>query len=121
MVSKTARIDPFRDPQILRKYSEEKRLDNLVFGKLFLNMRGEIVLQMSVYDKIKDRITITTEEKAKNIFEVFDTANRLVNSVVSEFSKMHIGFGNIISRTWVSMVIFQYSWTMSILEKISVK
>ena len=95
-VSKTTRIDPFRDPQILRKYSEKKRLDNLVFGKLFLNMRGEIVLQMSVYDKIKDRITITTEEKAKNIFEVFDTANRLVNSVVSEFSKMHIGFGNII-------------------------
>ncbi len=95
MVSKTERIDPFRDPQILKKYSEENRLDNLVFGKLFLNKRGEIVFQMSVYDKIKDRITVTTEEKAKNIFEVFDTANRLVTSVVSEFSKMHIGYGDI--------------------------
>jgi len=95
LVVKTEKIDPYGEPEVLKKYAEEHRLDNLVFGKLSLGRRKEIILQMSVYDKTKDRITFTKEGEAVNIFEIFDTADLLVKDLVREFSNMHVGYGTV--------------------------
>ena len=95
LILKTEKIDPYGSPGALKEYAEENRLDNLVFGKLALDRNKEIVLEMSVYDKLKNRITITKEGKAEDIFSIFDAANSLVKELVQEFSSIHMGYGAI--------------------------
>ncbi len=95
IVSKTESMDPYAHPARMKKYAKENRIDNIVFGKAYLDKKGNIVFQMSVYDRVKNKVTITKEEKAENIFKIFDAANKLMVSLIQEFSKMHIGFGTI--------------------------
>ncbi len=89
-------MNPYESPERMKKYALENRMDNVIFGKAFLNQEGNLVFQVSVYDRIKDAITLTREEKTKNIFETFDAANRLVEGIVDEFSRMHVGYGDVI-------------------------
>jgi outer membrane protein assembly factor BamB len=89
-------INPYENPENVRKYAIENRMDNVIFGKAFLNEQGNLVFQVSVYDRIKDAITLTREEATTNIFETFDAANRLVEGIVGEFSRMHVGYGDVL-------------------------
>jgi hypothetical protein len=93
MVMKAVRFDPYKKAGRVKSYAEENRLDNIVFGKTYLNKMGEIIVRMSVYDRTRDRVAITKEEKASSIFEIFDASNRLVKALVKEFSDMHMGYG----------------------------
>ena len=88
-----ASIDPYRQYDQVQRYAEKNAVDYLVFGKIMTGRSGEILMQMSVYSKSKNAITVTRDESAKNIFGVFAAANRLVYSVVKDFSGLTIGFG----------------------------
>jgi outer membrane protein assembly factor BamB len=89
-------INLYENPARLKEYALESKMDNVIFGKAFLNKEGNLVFQVSVYDRIKDAITLTREEGTKNIFETFDAANRLVEGIVGEFSRMHVGYGDVV-------------------------
>ncbi len=89
-------LDSYKNPERLKEYARNNRVDNVIFGKAFLNKEGNLVFQVSVYDRIKDTITLTREEGTKNIFETFDAANRLVEGIVGEFSRMHVGYGDVV-------------------------
>ena len=83
-----APIDPYRQYDQVQRYAEKNAVDYLVFGKIMTGRSGEILMQMSVYSKSKNAITVTRDESAKSIFGVFAAANRLVSSVVKDFSGM---------------------------------
>ncbi len=89
-------IDYYRDKKKAKEYAVKNRIDNLIFGKLYLDEKKKIVMQMSVYDKINDSVTITQQEKIEGIlFELFEASDRLVVSLIETFSEVHIGFGDI--------------------------
>jgi outer membrane protein assembly factor BamB/TolB-like protein len=93
LVAKSEVMDPYKDFSKVREYADESRTDNIIYGKTFYNKKEEIVIEMSVYDKVKKRTVITKQAKAENIFEIFDAANELIVSLVKEFAGMHVGFG----------------------------
>lgn len=100
VVSKTEVMDPYKEFIKVKNYAKERRTDNIIFGKTFLDKKENIIIQMSVYDKVKNRIVLTRQAKVESIFEIFDAANDLIVVLVKEFAGMHIGFGIIeLART----------------------
>ena len=93
VVSKTEVMDPYKEFTKVKNYAKEARTDNIIFGKTFRDKKENIIIQMSVYDKVKNRIVITRRAEVETIFEIFDAANELIVALVKEFAGMHIGFG----------------------------
>ena len=94
-VTRVDGVKPYEDPGSVKRYAERNKIDNIIFGKAYLDRNGNMIFQMSVYDRNWDVITITEERKAESIFEIFDAAEELVVSVVENFSGIHVGFGTI--------------------------
>ncbi len=93
LVSKTEVIDAYKEFNKVKDYADETRTDNIIYGKTYFGTNGEIVIEMSVYDKVKKRTVITKKARAKNIFEIFEAANDLIATLIKEFAGMHVGFG----------------------------
>lgn len=94
-VTRVDGVKPYEDPGSVKRYAERNKIDSIIFGKAYLDRNGNMIFQMSVYDRNWDVITITEERKAESIFEIFDAAEELVVSVVENFSGIHVGFGTI--------------------------
>ncbi len=94
-VTRADGVKPYEDPGSVKRYADRNKIDNIIFGKAYLDRNGSMIFQMSVYDRNWDVITITEERKAESIFEIFDTADQLVVSVVEDFSGIHVGFGTV--------------------------
>ncbi|MBN2323592.1 MAG: PQQ-binding-like beta-propeller repeat protein [Spirochaetes bacterium] len=88
-------IDPYEDIETIRRYSLDSEMDNVIYGRAFLGTGGDIVLEMSVYDRYKNRVVLTKRETAEGIFGIFDAADELSVSLVESFSGVHLGFGAI--------------------------
>jgi hypothetical protein len=86
-------IDPYKRSDLLKDYARKQSLDYVLFGKAGPGRSGEVVLQMSVLDRGRNAVSISREETAETIFNVFGTAERLVVNVVRDFSGLSIGFG----------------------------
>jgi len=94
-VTRVDGVKPYEDPGSVKRYAERNKIDSIIFGKAYLDRNGNMIFQMSVYDRNWNVITITEERKAESIFEIFDAAEELVVSVVETFSGIHVGFGTI--------------------------
>ena len=94
-VTRVDGVKPYEDPGSVKRYAERNKIDSIIFGKAYLDRNGNMIFQMSVYDRNWNVITITEERKAESIFEIFDAAEELVVSVVENFSGIHVGFGTI--------------------------
>jgi hypothetical protein len=86
-------IDPYKRFDLLKDLAKRQSLDYVLFGKAVPGRSGEVVLQLSVFDKGKNAVTTTREEIAGTVFNVFGAAERLVANVVKDFSGLRIGFG----------------------------
>jgi TolB-like protein len=93
LVAKTDVIDAYKEFNKVKDYADETSTDNIIYGKTYFGKNDEIVIEMSVYDKVKKRTVITKKARAENIFEIFDAANGLIVALVKEFAGMHVGFG----------------------------
>ena len=94
-VSTLETINPYRDIAALRSYVEEYRIDNVLFGMIRQARGGTVTLQMSVYDRGMGRVIRSAERKSGTILEIFGVAGDLLDSLVQEFSGMHVGFGTL--------------------------
>ncbi len=94
-VTSVVGVDAYGGIEGVKEYAEENRLDNIIFGKAYRGEEGDMVFEMSVYDRGEGEVTITEEERAGSIFEIFGAADALVVSLVEEFSGMHVGFGTV--------------------------
>ncbi len=87
--------NPYTNPEILLEYSDEKKLDYVIFGKAYPNEAGQLVFQASVYDTVVGEVALTEERTAESILDTFDTADELVIRLMETFSGIHIGFGKV--------------------------
>ncbi len=82
----TKDLEPYKKPHKIKFYAEKNRIDNIIFGKLYLSTEGYIVLQLSLYDRITGKVTKTIEERAESIFEIFDITEVLMVKLVEAFN-----------------------------------
>ena len=83
-------------PQDFRRYTEENSIDSVIFGKADIHEDGSILIEMSVFSRGENSIIMTESETAETVFDIFDASDRLLISMMEEFSGMeHIGFGSI--------------------------
>ncbi|MFP4427129.1 MAG: hypothetical protein ACLFPP_11800 [Spirochaetaceae bacterium] len=82
----------FEDVEAL---SEFLHVDDVVFGEVRLGSEGEIVFDMSLFDRAEGEIVLRDEWMAEGVLDVFATTDRLVQEFVSNFSGVRIGFGSI--------------------------
>ena len=77
-------------------YSVENSIDSIIFGKADMREDGSILLEMSAYSRGDNSVTMTENETAETVFDIFDASDRLLVSMMESFSGMeHIGFGSV--------------------------
>ncbi len=82
--------------QWFTEYASRNSIDSIIFGKAVMNDDGSILLEMSVFSRTDNDITITENETAETVFDIFDASDRLLISMMETFSGLeHIGFGNL--------------------------
>jgi hypothetical protein len=73
----------------------ERRMDDLVFGRAYLDAAGLFALEMSVWSREEERIVLTESRTARSVLDIFKIADEIVASLMEAFSGAHIGFGTI--------------------------
>ena len=77
----------------LAAFTEERTLDYVVLGSVDRGDDGSFVIEMRVYDRRLQAITVTEVQRTRSVFDVFDAADRLTESALSAFSGQRIAFG----------------------------
>ena len=78
------------------RYTVENSIDSIIFGRADMKDDGSVVLEMSVFSRADNNITMTETETAETVFDIFDASDRVLVSMMETFSGMeHIGFGSI--------------------------
>ena len=95
-IERTDYIDPYKDFNKAKQFFKDYNFDNAIFGRVFPDPGGDIVLAMSVYDRAKDRITIEKQVEVESLLEVFEGSDQLTVAIVEAFSGTHIGFGTLV-------------------------
>lgn len=79
----------------VREYAENNGIDNVIFGEMLKDDASNVVINMSVYDRFEDRVTITEKAIAESIFDIFNAADELVIALLEGFSGVHVAYGTI--------------------------
>ncbi len=95
VVERLPRKSPYEHPSEILKLVKKLRLDNVIFGRVKMEKNGTVVIELSVYDRSKDKVTITKVEKAETLFDIFDVSDTVILSLVNKFSGIHVGFGSL--------------------------
>ncbi len=83
------------DMRGIREYAESEGIDNVIYGQAEQAEDGKIMIQISVYDRFEDRVTLKRSATAVTIFDVFDAADSLVIAIIEGFSGIHVGYGTL--------------------------
>jgi hypothetical protein len=92
-VSTVDSLEPYRDIEALESFARERRIDNVLFGRIGEAGSDRITLQISVYDRDKGRVIRSVKRESASILELFGAADGLLDLLVQEFSGVHVGFG----------------------------
>ena len=95
-INRTDYINPYDDFKNAKAFFEDYNYDNAIFGKVFPDRAGNIVLQISVFDRQKDDISIQKEKKVESLLDTFEASDKLIIELLEAFSDTHIGFGKIV-------------------------
>jgi hypothetical protein len=95
-IKRTDYINPYDDFKNAKAFFEDYNYDNAIFGKVFPDKAGNIVLQVSVFDRQKDDISIQKEKKVQSLLDTFEASDELIIELLEAFSDTHIGFGKIV-------------------------
>ena len=82
----------------LISFCEKNSIDNVLFGKSVLQPDGSVDLEMSVFSREEGKVTLTENEKADTLFDIFAASDRLVVALMQSFSGTHMGFGSIVLK-----------------------
>lgn len=83
------------DKEVLRRYCEKEGIDSLVYGKTEEAAGGSFLIEMSVYNRETESVSLTRKETAETVLDIFDAADRITLSLIEGFSGRHIAFGSI--------------------------
>ena len=79
----------------LLDYSTKNKIDNIIFGKAQMNKAGNVVLQMSVFNRESKSVTLTKTENAETLFDIFKASDLLAVGMIEGFSGLKLGFGEL--------------------------
>ena len=83
------------DPESVGEFAATEEIDNVIFGEIRLGSAGEIVFDMSLYDRGAGEVTFREQWVAERLLDLFSTTDILVQEFVSNFSGIRIGFGSL--------------------------
>ncbi len=87
-------------PAALDTLAERGRYDNVVFGTIARPDARTTVFRVALYDRGEGAVTYDNSWTITSIFEVFDTADLVVEAMLDQFSEERIAFGQLaISNT----------------------
>lgn len=69
--------------------------DTLLWGGVEIDGQGRIALELTIFDRLEERIVLSQTGTAPSLLDVFDTADTLVGEVIGSFSGVRVGFGSI--------------------------
>ncbi|TVR74745.1 MAG: hypothetical protein EA427_00665 [Spirochaetaceae bacterium] len=69
--------------------------DTLLWGGVEIDEQGRIVIALTIFDRLEERVVLSEEGTAPSLLDVFDTADTLVGEVIGAFSGVRVGFGTI--------------------------
>ncbi|TVR94665.1 MAG: hypothetical protein EA428_00160 [Spirochaetaceae bacterium] len=81
----------------LLERAREQNLANIVLADIRLD-QGELALEMSVFDTLQERITLSQREDPPGLLAVFEATDTLVAELVEEFSGVPVGFATLVLR-----------------------
>ena len=93
-LSPTARL--LSETELLER-AREQNLANIVLAEIRLD-QGELALEMSVFDTLQERITLSQREDPPGLLAVFEATDTLVAELVEEFSGVPVGFATLVLR-----------------------
>ncbi len=71
-------VSDYSDTQeYFSKYTLENSIDSIIYGKADIREDGAIQLEMSVFSRGENRITMTETETAETVFEIFDASDKV--------------------------------------------
>lgn len=91
----TDRLPTTITPESVGELAATEGIDNVIFGEIRLGSRGEIIFDMSLYDRSAGEVTFREQWVAERLLDVFSTTDLLVQEFVSNFSGIRIGFGSV--------------------------
>ena len=94
-VSEDDVIIDYTDNNVIREYAEESKADNVIFGRLFSAEGGGLIIEMSVYSRSDQKVTIERRESFESIFTVFEASEKLIDSLIEGFSNIRLAFGSL--------------------------
>ncbi|TVR68638.1 MAG: DUF1566 domain-containing protein [Spirochaetaceae bacterium] len=83
-------------PADLDAFAARNRRDNLVFGFIEKPDARTTVFRVALYDRGSGAITYENEWTISSVLEVFDTADLVVEAMLSQFSDERISFGELV-------------------------
>jgi outer membrane protein assembly factor BamB len=79
----------------IETYAKEEQVDNTVFGRLYVDENSEIVIEMSVYTREAEEVTMSKTETAESLLGIFDASDRIITALIGAFSDRHITYGSL--------------------------
>lgn len=77
-------------------YARENQVDNVVFGRLFEGEGGRIMIEMSVFSRANEEVTMSETVTAESYLDIFDASDRMVTALIGAFSDRHIAYGSLV-------------------------
>ncbi len=84
-----------RETDWLKNFCLENRIDSVIFGEASMTDMGSINIDMSVYSRETENITLSRSGTAETVFDIFDTSETLAVEMMEGFSGIHMGFGSL--------------------------
>ena len=91
--SLTDYTDYSSDTLWLLYYCEKHSIDDLIFGKAFIQPDGSVFVEMSVFNREKAAITLTKSETANTVFDMPKAADIVAIKIMESLCGAHLGFG----------------------------
>jgi hypothetical protein len=83
------------DITTLRRRAQAGNIDNIVFGRVGRDGEGRVGIELSVFDRYEDAVTVVQQGTAESIFDVFDLADALLVSLIEGFSGVRVEYGDL--------------------------
>ncbi len=80
----------------LKEYAATEGIDSVVFGRIFTDDAGRIIIEMSVYSRGKEEIVRTEQVIADSYLAIFDASDQMVSALIGAFSERRIAYGTLV-------------------------
>lgn len=82
----------------LNRYAVQERLDNVIYGSISKPDSQTTEFVVAMYDRGEGEVVYENSWRINSIFEIFDTVDLIVESMLEQFADERLAFGRIVIR-----------------------